>query len=350
MGKKDIGLKSYLQDKERYADLWNGSVFQGRQVVRAEELQEITPVHSKADRNGTLERIGDLVMKQSYDGHRFAVLALENQQETDYGMPVRVMLQEALTYDKQMKENRRRNEKEYRAYCERKGMEEKIAAYRDSGEYLYKIKREDRLYPTATLVVYWGEEGWQGTRSLHEMIDFGMESTIMGQELRKLIPEYPLHILDLTRFNHTEYFRTELRPLFEIFQRRGNKEEFVRYVEENEKNWKMDDESWHVLSQLTDFQDLKYLIGKKNQKERKEKSMCKALEDLKKDARAEGKEEGKVEGKAEGKAEFIIELLEKYGTVPDRLKKKILEQKNLTVLNSWFKLALRIDSVDEFIV
>ena len=30
MGKKDILLKSYLEDARRYADLWNGGVFCGR--------------------------------------------------------------------------------------------------------------------------------------------------------------------------------------------------------------------------------------------------------------------------------------------------------------------------------
>ena len=49
MGSKDIGLKSYLQDAARYADLWNGGVFKGKQIVQAEELQEITPIRLKSD-------------------------------------------------------------------------------------------------------------------------------------------------------------------------------------------------------------------------------------------------------------------------------------------------------------
>lgn len=68
MGKKDIGLKSYLQNTMRYADLWNGAVFQGKQMVKAEELHEITPVHSKSDQEAVLERTGDLVMKQNHKG------------------------------------------------------------------------------------------------------------------------------------------------------------------------------------------------------------------------------------------------------------------------------------------
>lgn len=52
-------------------------------------------------------------MKQSCDGRRFAVLALENQEKIDYGMPARILLQEALEYDRQIKEIRRENERNY---------------------------------------------------------------------------------------------------------------------------------------------------------------------------------------------------------------------------------------------
>ena len=40
MGKYDRCMKAYLQDKRRFADLFNGSCFQGRQVIRAEDLEE----------------------------------------------------------------------------------------------------------------------------------------------------------------------------------------------------------------------------------------------------------------------------------------------------------------------
>ena len=40
MGKYDRCMKAYLQDKRRFADFFNGSCFQGRQVIRAEDLEE----------------------------------------------------------------------------------------------------------------------------------------------------------------------------------------------------------------------------------------------------------------------------------------------------------------------
>ena len=38
MGKSDTALVTWLGNKERFADLYNASVFQGEQVIGAEQL------------------------------------------------------------------------------------------------------------------------------------------------------------------------------------------------------------------------------------------------------------------------------------------------------------------------
>lgn len=345
MGKEDIGLKLYFSDARRYADLWNGSVFGGREIIKAEKLQEVNPVMSKADHDAVLQKTCDIVMKQDNDGQRFVILTVENQKTIDYGMPVRIMLQEALEYHKQVKEIERKNKKASQQQCGKN----KPAFYHDAGEFLYKVRKEDRLHPVVTLIVYWGEEEWKGAKSLHEMIDFGDESKHIDQELKKLIPEYPLHFLDLTEFDHLECFKTELRPLLELYKRRNDKKEFVEYVKTSEEQWNMDDETWYMLSLLTHSKELENLIKNRNVTESEKKSMCKAIEDLKNDAIAEGRVEGKIEGKVEGKAEYIIELLEECGEVPDHLCSKILAQKDLDILKKWHKLSAKVSTVQEFV-
>ena len=333
MGSQDIGLKSYLEDTRRYADLWNGGVFEGRQMIRPEELEEITPVLPKADKKVVLEKTRDLVMMQSRKGQRLAVFALENQTEVDYGMPVRIMLQEALEYDRQIRKIMHENEKKNREYQEGKGSK----VYHDDGEYLYKIRKEDKLYPVATLIVYWGEEMWKGARSLHEMIHFNALGQPEELELKRLVPEYPLHFLDLAEFHHFEYFKTELRPLFELYQRRNSQKNFMNYIKTDGMCQSMDEESWYMLSQMTHSKDLSKLIEEKKQRKGKGKAMCKAIEDL------------KNEGRAEGRAESIIDLLEDCGTVSDDLKRRIMEENNFKVLKSWLKLAVRVKNVEEFV-
>ena len=44
MGKYDTCMREFLQNKERFADFFNGCCFQGEQVIRAEELQDASEI------------------------------------------------------------------------------------------------------------------------------------------------------------------------------------------------------------------------------------------------------------------------------------------------------------------
>ena len=78
MGKADVYESDYLENGEIFADLVNGVLYQGRQVVKAHELSE---------QDGELRSIsGDNVKKtirdkvRLWNGMVLAVLAVENQQ------------------------------------------------------------------------------------------------------------------------------------------------------------------------------------------------------------------------------------------------------------------------------
>lgn len=368
VGKKDIGLKTYLRDTARYADLWNGGVFQGRQIVKAEELREASPVHVRSEHDEAMERQGDLVMKQYCNGQRFVVLALENQEKTDYAMPVRVMIQEALEYDRQLREIRRENERRYKAYQEGNDSTACREFYQDEGEFLYKVRSADRLLPVVTLVVYWGEQPWKGPKSLHEMICFDDMNTEMEQALKKLLPEYPLHFLDVSSFCHFEYFRTELGPLLEIFQKRNSRESVRRYFEAGDRHRQMDDESWSLLEQLTGSKSLEKQFRQRSERKREEKGeeeemgcvIDEVLEEMAEERAvimAEERaaimaekmaEEAGVKITLTATAECVFNLLEEYGPIPSELRNMVLAQKELQTLKNWQKLAARVRSVEEF--
>ena len=56
MGKSDVVLKQWLKNKVRFADLFNAVVFDGEQVIKPEELEEISSesgiVIANADNEG----------------------------------------------------------------------------------------------------------------------------------------------------------------------------------------------------------------------------------------------------------------------------------------------------------
>lgn len=281
MGEKDIRLKVYLSDKDRYADLWNGSVFRGKEVVKAQELKEVSPVLDKAEKTEVEEMLRDVVMKQSLTGPKFALWTVENQEHVDYGMPVRIMRQEVMAYGEQIRQKKKENAK---------------GELRPGGEFLYKIKKDDKIYPISTLVVYWGKEEWDGPKSLHDMMEWGTEN----EEIKKLVPEYPIHFLDLSKVEHPEYFKTELRPFFELYQYRNDKVAFIDYLKNSEECSKMDDESWEVLGKVTNSPKLINKFKNKMEESKEEsEDMCKALQEF--------YDDGVAEGEAKGEAKKLVE-------------------------------------------
>lgn len=125
MGKLDREMKEYFSDNRRYADLWNGSLFQGRQLICPEDLRENSPVVTYGNKEAHLERTSDLAMKQFRGNQVLALWIVENQENIDYSMPARVMVQEALQYGRQLKEVRLKNRRTYEKH-QKKAMTARI--------------------------------------------------------------------------------------------------------------------------------------------------------------------------------------------------------------------------------
>ncbi|MDO4474333.1 MAG: hypothetical protein Q4B75_06720, partial [Eubacteriales bacterium] len=61
-----------------------------------------------------------------------------------------------------------------------------------------------------------------------------------------------------------------------------------------------------------------------------------------------GLSQGLSQGILRGKTESIIELLKDLGEIPEELQTKIMSEKDLEVINYWFKLAAKANSIEEF--
>lgn len=304
MGKRDLDLKSYLSDRRRYADLYNGSIFQGGQLLKAEELEPVETVATKIGKEGEIERTSDIIMRQKTTGDLFALWILENQETIDYSMPVRVMLKEALEYDRQVKELKRANAAEYK-----KGRDKDGIFFLTAGEYLYKVRKEDRIYPVNTLIVYWGREPWDGPKSLHDFLDFGNKDIRIKRELKKLVPEYPLHILDLNAAADYSKFRTELRTVFELYRCRNDKKEFGKYVKMHEECRHLDEESIRMIGRFTNAEELLLRADKKSREE-KDMDVGTAIWDIREEGVQEGISRGISQGINQGISQGIKALVE----------------------------------------
>ena len=285
MGALDKRQKRYFEDPKRFADTWNALMFKGLGLIDWKELREGNPVLTHADEGGTLERISDVVMKRTADGNLLAVLVLGNQKKVDYSIPVKVLLEEALAYDKQVREIKRYNE----------SLERGLRKFGTKGEFLYRFKKKDRLRPVSTLILYWDDEPWDGARSLKEMIDFrGLE------EMRDLVPEFRIHLIEMSKVTHTEYFQTDMRSMVEYFKRRNDWKSFREYSEACEEQYELDEEGLLVMGELVNTGKFKYLMEERTRK--RESQREKEADETKETTNIKvGEENGKQEnGKGKG--------------------------------------------------
>ena len=118
MGKENDVVLEYLDGNEYFADLFNGSYFDGDQVVLAKELKDASQVYwdnyyeeiqiDKPDvviekRLRHSQRFRDLKKKLS-SGNYLQILAIEHQSSVNHIMAWRHMYYDALEYKHQIKE------------------------------------------------------------------------------------------------------------------------------------------------------------------------------------------------------------------------------------------------------
>ena len=154
MGKADMAMSEYLENRKRFADLFNGILFQGKQVIREEELSEASPSYrfrEQGEGSGRGKREGKLsgrsrdVKMRLKSGEVLRVLAVENQNQVDYTMPLRCMEYDALEYRKQLSEHKERNRRgNYRGMT--------------GAERLCGMRKEEKLFPVYTICLYHGEK------------------------------------------------------------------------------------------------------------------------------------------------------------------------------------------------
>ena len=59
-------------------------------------------------------------------------------------------------------------------------------------------------------------------------------------------------------------------------------------------------------------------------------------------------EDGNKAGKVKGRAESILEILEELGTVPEEMRRRLLEETDLQRLKNWLKEAIKAASIEDF--
>ena len=149
----------------------------------------------------------------------YVILGAELQDKVHYGMPVKDGLYDMLGYSKQIDEIRR----SYRKQGEETGGEitaedGALKIKLTSEEFLSGLRKEDKLIPIITAVVYFGETPWDGTKSLHDMLDFKNDA------IKSYVPDYKLNLISPADMEDEEFgkFSTDLGFAMEVIKHQSS--------------------------------------------------------------------------------------------------------------------------------
>ena len=351
MGRRDLQKKGYFHDAGRFADLINGLLCEGRQVLTAEDLTELDSqtgqfdvagygrmMENKDDSGGgsstdsgrdmrirknifLKDRHRDLVRRAAF-GVNFMVIGLENQGETDYLMPLRCMSYDTAEYEKQAAQ-----------------IGKKIRDRKDvtKAEFLSGFAQDSRLSPCVTVVLYYGED-WDGATALHDILDF----TDIPPELKNEVNDYKIHVCEVRKFGDTDVFKTDVKQVFDCLKYAGDPDKLYELTANDPSYRAMEPDTYNVIAEYTRTTELMKVktFGEKEGKV----DMCKAIKEL----IERGRREGIEQGVGQGMINAITELLEDLGHIPQRVMELIQAQDDPAVLSRWHKLAARAGSIAEF--
>lgn len=187
----DVRISDYFEDLDRYADMINATVFEGRQVIDGSSLTRyrtrISTIISDEDTtNDSIEGYRDLMVESQHHGI-YILIGLENQSCIDEMMPLRNMIYDVSEYNLQLREHQKL-----------------VRQNKKPGKL--------RLKPVFTPVIYYGDRKWKKKLSLKDVMDIpeGMDEKVNSWE----IDVYDLKEIDVERSHNKDN-----RQLIDALQR-----------------------------------------------------------------------------------------------------------------------------------
>lgn len=179
MKDKDIAEKILEDYPDVFADIVNGFLFNGNEVVKPEELEDmqLRSAYRAEQKLHDMER--DVAKRWKKNGIRIACVGFENQTAPDSRMVLRV-----LGYDGA----------EYRAQCLREN-------------------RNNAPYPVITIVLYFGyEQRWTAAKSLYEAVR-------VPDELKSFVTDTKINVFEVAWLKDEQVakFKSDFRIVADYF-------------------------------------------------------------------------------------------------------------------------------------
>ena len=296
----DSTCKKLFRDDGCFADICNYAFFQGKQIIKPEELvsreNDVSTLIGKEALPMETKRYRDIVRKASINGE-YMIIGVEHQSSLDKNMIIRI-----LNYDAQL--------------------------------YINQVESGKEVRPVGSFVFYTGDKEWTYPKSLKESLK-------IPPEMKDYINDWKLPVLELQKIDSGMLKNQRLKEVVEISQimLKGDYEKLRTNRMISVENYKM-----AAILTHTD-------IKEEDLPEGDEINMCKAMDQLFQRMRDEGEvlglEKGELIGLEKGKLNTLRftlkeQLKVKLGTLSSPLEERLTE----TSLEKLNELTLNIFNIN----
>ena len=265
----DSTCKKLLRDEGCFADLCNYAFFQGRLVIKPEELvsreNDLSTLIGNVDDPTEIKRYRDVVRKASIHGD-YVIIGIEHYSTFDKNMIFRILNYDATTY-------------------------------------INQVESKKEVYPVGSFVFYTGDKKWNTPLELNDYFD-------IPEELKAYINEWKFIFVDVKEIDTSKIKDEQTRYFIEAIQEmyKGNFEGLHRRIKMNRDNFIY---AAIITGSLDLIRDLP---------EGDEIDMCEGMERMAEGFRNEGRKEGE---KREKKTALLSLLKVKLGNVSNQLEQAI---------------------------
>ena len=321
MGALDIKAKKYLGKKDAFADAFNYLIYDGEPVIDPDSLRDMDTSHIALPygNNASLpiQKYRDLlrIWDAKTDGNMiYVILGEEIQGKIHYAMPVKDGLYDWIGYSNQVEAtrnsyNKKGNDGKDAELCAENGV---LKIKLTSEEFLSGFRKEDRLIPIITAVVYVGSEPWDGPRSLFDMLD------IRDERIKPFLNDYKLNIISAADMDEGDYrkFHTDLGFTMQVLK---HQKDDADKIIEGTNHRKIDPDAAFFLKEAANL-DLEFDI------EEDGIDMCKSLENKYKEKEVTGAIEGmRIAGMNDN--DIIAKIIENFHVTKDYVLALLTPQK-----------------------
>ena len=187
MGEKDILEKKLLAFNDVFAEFLNGVMFDGKEVVKEDELTDVQSWSQyKRDDGRYRYQDRDVAKLWKKKGVIVSLIGIENQDIPDEDMIFRVLSYDGASYRTQLSDKYRRK---------RKAKKKQHAQSKGLVKTTENVTEE--IYPVITFVIYYGEEEWKHETTLRKRLK-------IEDEITKYVGDYHINLIDLKKLSEDD--------------------------------------------------------------------------------------------------------------------------------------------------